>query len=383
MSSCTLLALVQSKILPLAGAIIGFSLLIVVHELGHFLFCKLFGIHTPTFSVGFGPTLWGLEKKIGQTTFKIAKFPLGGYVEIAGLAEPGQGEQQFAKDTSAASFDKKPYWQKFLVLSGGIIFNLAFAYLVACFLFMIGSSNKNIMITKIRDSSAAQAAGLKAGDKLLKVNNYDLSTAENYPKLLEIIQQNPNQTITLEVLSLDTTIAHEVSVTLDEKIFEDKRVGAMGAYFELPIPRLPFFQAIRQGIAQTNMWIYSTAYSFKMLFAQRSLEGAGGPIQIMAQMFNQAQYGILPLLIFLALISINLALINLLPLGVTDGGQLFFATVEAIIRRPAPEWLRIGVNIVSIGLFVILFAYLTYKDIVSVFGSTLANLYNKIMMLFS
>ena len=383
MALCTFLSLIQSKILPLAGAVIGFSLLIIVHELGHFLFCKIFGIHTPTFSVGFCPTLWGLEKKIGKTTFKIASFPLGGYVEIAGLAEPGQGEQQFAKDTSSASFDSKPYWQKFLVLSGGIIFNLTFAYLVACLVFMIGSSNQNIMISNIKKSSAADVAGLKAGDKLLKVNDIDLSPAESYPKLIEIIQQNPNQTITLKVLSTNTEKARKVSVTIDEKIIEGKSYGAIGAYFDLPIPQLPILEAIQKGIKQTNLWIYNTAYGFKMLFAQRSLEGAGGPIQIMAQMFNQAQYGILPLLVFLALISINLALINLLPLGVTDGGQLFFATVEAIIRRPAPEWLRIGVNIVSFGMFAVLFAYLTYKDIVSVFGATIASLYHKILALFS
>ena len=116
----------QSKLLPFIYAIIGFGLLITVHEFGHFFFCKLFGIYTPSFSIGMGPKI--LEKKIGTTNFKISALPIGGYVEIAGLAETGQGEQQHAQQEGENSFKNKPYWQKALVICGGVIFNLFLAY---------------------------------------------------------------------------------------------------------------------------------------------------------------------------------------------------------------------------------------------------------------
>ena len=114
MSLQSLSLVFTSKILPLVFSIIGFGLLVVVHEFGHFLFCKLFNIYTPTFSVGFGKPL--IEKKIGTTNFRISRLPFGGYVEIAGLQEVGQGDQQFAKASGSISFAEKPFWQKFLHL---------------------------------------------------------------------------------------------------------------------------------------------------------------------------------------------------------------------------------------------------------------------------
>ena len=146
--------------------------------------------------------------------------------------------------------------------------------------------------------------------------------------------------------------------------------------------RLPFFQAIKTGIATTNMWICNFAYSFKTLFQQKNLKDAGGPVMILAMGFKTAQDGLLPFLFFFALMSINLALFNLLPLGITDGGQLVFATIESIIRRPLPESIRIAVNVVSWLLFIVLALYLTYKDVYQLFGKTIGHVWGKITMLF-
>lgn len=380
------LGLINTRILPFLLSIIGFGLLIVIHEFGHFLFCKVFGIYTPTFSVGFGPKLF--EKKIGTTNFRLSKIPFGGYVEIAGLAEVGQGEQEFANATGDSSFSSKWYWQKFLVLCGGIIFNLLFAYIVFCSLFIIGdSSQKNgIAITHTMKGSPSEVYGLHEGDLVLTVNNRALNAQDvKIPPqeiLLEEIRANPNQEITFIIERNETKIT--LPILLASKLEGEKTIGSLGAGFAAvsPIKKLPFFQALSAGVMITNKYIYDIALSIKNLFAQRNLEGAGGPVMIIAHGFKTAQQGIMPFLIFLATMSITLALFNLLPLGITDGGQLFFATVEAIIRRPAPEWLRIGVNVVSFGLFILLFVYLTYKDIANLFGGALASLYHKIAALF-
>jgi len=373
-------AFTSSKLIPLIFSIVGFGLLIVIHELGHFLFAKAFNIHTPTFSVGFGPAL--IEKKIGDTTFRIAKIPFGGYVEIAGLAEPGQGDQKHSGDKSDRSFNSKPFWQKFLVLTGGIIFNLIFAYVTFSILFMVGDNVKKpvVIISHIQKGSAAEKFGLKPGDLVQKFNDTDVakqsSLEQAHKALLKTIQENPEQEINLQVLRNNETI--ELDITLGTKKLGDKTIGLLGAGLSIPMQRLPFFQAIKKGFTYTNEWIVRIATSMKNIFTKRSLEGAGGPIQILALGFKTAQSGFIPLFIFLAIMSINLALFNLLPLGVTDGGKLLTTTIEAIIRREIPESIQMGINIVSLALFLFLFAYLTYNDIVTLFGKTISGLFGKL-----
>ena len=125
MFSDQLLSLAQSLFFIIIG-IMGIGFLIGFHEFGHFIFCKIFHIRTPSFSIGMGPRIF--KKKIGETEFALSLLPLGGYVEIAGAAEVGQGEQKEAYSTDQNSFASKPYYQKMLVMAGGIVFNLMFAY---------------------------------------------------------------------------------------------------------------------------------------------------------------------------------------------------------------------------------------------------------------
>lgn len=384
MSLHALSLFITVKILPLLYAIIGFGALIGIHEFGHFIFCKLFGIHTPTFSIGFGPELF--SRKIGRTNFRLALIPLGGYCEIAGSAEVGQGDQAFADARGSDSFADKPYWQKLLVLSGGIIFNLMFAYIVFCSLFLIGSSEPQaVIIDGIVKESAAEKYGLKQNDGIIQINDKKLLNAsgavedEAIQILLDEIKVNANKDIQLVVLRDNKT--ETLTVHLDSKK-EDVNHGSLGiAGPRTPIQRLPFLQAISRGIEVTNYWIVKTVQSVKNLITQRSLEGAGGPVMIMSMSFASAQRGFLMLFTFLALISINLALLNLLPLGALDGGQILFTTIEAIIGRKLPDNLRNGINIASWILFMGLAVYLTYKDIALLFGDKITALYNKIVSL--
>lgn len=377
------------KIIPLIISLIGFSILVVIHELGHFLFCKAFGIHTPTFSVGFGSKI--ISKKIGNTEFRLAKIPLGGYVEIAGLAEPGQGEQTYAQDKSSSSFLQKSYWKRFLVLTGGIIFNLIFAYLVFFGIFFLsGSQNQVITIDNVLSDSPAAQAGLKQGDEVTAINDISLqleertSIHETQELLLQEIRKNPNQIVKFTIRRLDNNNEQKATVIealLGSRTEGTNEIGTLGAAFALP--RLPFIEAIKMGFHETSRWIINIAESLKSLFYNKNLSGAGGPVMILAVGFKQAQGGILPFLIFLAIMSINLALFNLLPLGITDGGQLLFTTIESIIRRPIPDCIRMIVNILSFALFAFLFVYLTYRDIATLFGSFITKLYHKIIGLFA
>lgn len=374
-----LIATLASKILPLLYSILGFGLLVVVHECGHFLFCKLFGIYTPTFSIGFGPKL--LQRKIGDTNFCLSAIPFGGYVEIAGLEEVGQGDQAFAHETGSRAFSSKNFIEKMLVLLGGIIFNLAFAYSVFCVLFMIGDNSKEqpVIVHSVSANSAAELAGLKKDDAILRINNTNTTNSSEFIKLhdlLKTIQESAHTELSLQILRDNnelTVIAKPSTQNID-----GKEVGFLGAGLNQhkPIEKLPFIPAIKRGIQETNSWIYAIAKSMKNIFSRKSLDGASGPIRIIADGFRMAKSGFIPLFIFLALMSINLALFNLLPLGITDGGQLLFALIEAIIRRPTPTIIRNSLNIVSFGLFVILAVYLTYADISHLFGEKITALYS-------
>jgi len=370
-------AFVNLKFLPFMYAIIGFGSLIAIHEFGHFFFCKLFGILTPTFSIGFGPELF--RKKIGTTDFRLALIPLGGYCEIAGNEEVGQGEQAFAKATGDISFDSKAYWKKLLVMFGGIIFNLLFAYIVWCVIFMVGKPLERnvVLVSSIVKDSAAEKYGLKAGDQISTINGHNLADPNIGMEVQEILMQelmsHPNQEVKL-IIERDKKEL-ELPITLGSKPSGNKTIGSLGAGFAIQtsIPKMSFFQAITKGISTTNKWICDIASSVKTLISKRSLEGAGGPVMILSQSFSSAQYGFIPLFIFLALISINLALINLLPIGALDGGQILFVTLETIFRRRIPMNVKIAINLASWVFFIGLALFLTYKDIVTLFGDTLSG----------
>ncbi len=369
---------ITTKLIPLIYALIGFGALITIHELGHFLFCKIFGINTPTFSIGFGPELF--RKTIKGTNFRLAIIPLGGYVEIAGLAEIGQGEQEHAYVQDETSFSQKAYWKKFLVLSGGIVFNLLFAYGTFISLFLIGvhEDKGGIIVSTVIKDSPAERYGLQAGDYITQINETSLQTQNGnvLPDALQLlhseIQENPSTEITINILRDNEVQLLEIKT--DSRKVGDASIGTIGAGLQDPMVRLPFIAAVIKGIELTNQWIFNIAQSVKNLIFNRTLEGAGGPLMILSHSFVSAQMGLVSLFIFLAIISINLALMNILPIGALDGGQLLFATIEVIIRRRIPEMLKLGINLASWVLFIALALYLTYKDILFLFGESIGQL---------
>lgn len=361
-----------TKLIPALATLIGFGGLVAVHEFGHFIFCKFFNIHTPTFSIGFGPELY--RRKMGETVFRLALIPFGGYCEIAGHEEVGQGNQDHAQDRSDRSFDVKPYWQKVLVMLGGIICNILFAYVLACTIFAVGKQveKPGVYILSVNKNSPAEAAGLLKHDRLLQVETLKLTSPTLTQEaastaVAQALSTRPGQQTRI-IIERDG-MEKELLATLASKQVGDKTIGSLGVYFgfDYSIPRLPIIQAIYKGIEQTNIWISMIVQSLASLFQRRSLEGAGGPVMIFSQIFSSAQHGVIAFLVFLALISINLALLNLLPLGALDGGQVLFVTIEAIIQRKIPDVIKMALDLTSWGFFILLALFLTYRDIMTLF----------------
>lgn len=363
---------ISNNLFFIAAGLLGVAFLIGFHEIGHFIFCKIFDIRTPSFSIGFGPRVFA--KKIGETEFSLSAIPFGGYVEMAGSAEIGQGEQKESSATDERSFAAKPYYQKLLVMLGGIIFNLLFAYVAFILMFATGlpkneflyPKNASTVIQAVRPDSAAAQAGLVAGDTILAINatNLDRSAEKAY----EILKPLANQTVSITFERNGQP--QELSVTLGQRTIFNKPVGDLGIQFEtIDIPPLSFSQAVKNGIATTNSFIYLMVRSFKHIITNKDTSQMGGPIKIISETAKGAQRGFKIFLIFLAVISINLAVLNLIPLPILDGGQILFYTIEAIIRRPISENVRYYIHLTTWVAMLALIVYFSIKDIWALFSS--------------
>ena len=345
-----------------AAGIFGIGFLILIHEFGHFIFCKIFDVSVPSFAIGFGPALW--QRKIGETTFTLAAIPLGGYVEMAGSAEVGQGEQKEADRDDERSLSQKPYWQKICIMLGGILCNIVFAYLAIIAIFALGAPGTPLIpetltnrIEKVEPKTVAEVAGIQADDRLIALNDVPFQTSNPRP-YFEALGNLAGKTVSV-------TIERNGQEQLLPVTFEEGKTPRLGtALATEAIAPKPFLQAVRDGVALTNEFIYSTARFIKRLFTRQAyLDSAGGPIGIIAATTSGARQGFKVYLVLLALISINLAVLNLLPLPILDGGQVVMYTIEAIFRRRLPDNIKMGIHIACWALFLLLTLYLTYNDI--------------------
>ncbi len=345
-------------------AICGVAFLIIFHELGHLLTAKLFDVYAPSFSIGFGPRIF--EKKIGETTYAISAIPLGGYVEMAGSAEVGQGEQRHAYDKSDRSFNSKPYWQKFIIMLGGIFANILFAFLAFVLLFTIGApcigswcDKKPAHIGIIHAHTPAQKAGLMPDDTIVGVNGVETATIGDVAQRLEPLI-GKETTLTIHRAGRDIA----VKITPDEQKVGSKKKPLLGVAWQ--VKHMPFMQAVTSGWSATWSLICQTASALKNI--TRNREGLGGPLMLISQVTQFAGMGFKMFLFMLAFISINLAVFNCLPLPIFDGGQMLFFTIEAILRRPLSDEARYTIHYYTWLLMIALVIYLTFKDVIKLSG---------------
>lgn len=366
------------------AGILGIGFLIGFHELGHFLFAKLFHVDTPTFSIGFGPRL--LTKKIGETEFSLSAIPLGGYVQMTGMGEAEEGKHS----RSRFSFSAKPFYQKFLIMSGGILFNLMFAYFAFILIFMTGMPQSRFtyplyaeaVVEAVENDSPAAKAGLLPGDTIISVNGKpfesgatfynDMATLINTPATFKIKRSGQEQTITF---TPSVKTMRGTSVAISGIMLKNGALAPMS-----------LMQAIGNGISLANKYIYGTIASFKSMLTNFDAGNMAGPLMIISASGKESRSGFSTFLIFLAIISINLAILNLIPLPILDGGQILFYGIEALIGRSIPTRVREGIFIGTWLLFGMLFIYLCYKDIFRILESCGVNLkecLSKVTSLFS
>jgi len=343
-----LLALSHNLVFIFIG-ILGIGFIIGFHELGHFLFGKLFQIKTPSFSIGFGPKIY--KKKIGDTNFSIGAIPLGGYVE-----------------SDAKSFESKPYYQKMIVLGGGIAFNLLFAHIVFCALFSLGLPNTRYIypintvpiIKSVDKSDEVQQLGLNPGDQILAIESQKIKkeTTPLFFKLRELSEKTKKkvdlqikrgekiQNVTIDTEKLKNALA-QMKITF---IFSDKKGTGI-------------IDSITKGIKLTNAHIMATLALFKNMAIKRDTSAVGGPILIISETVKGAGQGLKTFLLLLAIISVSLAILNLIPLPILDGGQALLYTIEALIRTKLSDKTKEAIFIASWILMLFLFVLISARDI--------------------
>jgi regulator of sigma E protease len=350
--------------LTLLSAIVALGVLIFVHELGHFIFAKLFRVGVEKFSLGFGPKLYG--RTIGETEYLISAFPLGGYVKMVG--ESGEGE--LSPEDQARSFALKPPLQRICIVAAGPVFNLLFAYLVFISLFMIGVPSPTTKIGEVVKGKPAERAGIKAGDLVTAVSGKKVTRWDDFAKT---IVDSKGQPLVIQVqrgsstLSVTVTPESRTAKNIFGETVTSPVIGVISAG-ETVIDRYGPGDALVMGTRQTANVIRLTILSFEKLVERAiPLDSIGGPIMIAKMAGQQASAGLVSFLAFMALLSINLGVLNLLPVPILDGGHLFFYFWELLFRRPVSMKTReiaqqIGL-VLLIGLMVLAF----YNDIARYF----------------
>lgn len=337
--------------------------LIFFHELGHYLAARMLGIGVPAFSLGFGPRLFGWRR--GKTDYKLSLIPLGGYVSLAG--ESGEdGSEAFEKHEL---FCHRPAWHRLIVVAAGPFFNLLLAWLI--YWGLIWTHGQFILLPEVgavNEGTPAAMAGVQSGDQVLTIDGY---TIESWDQVSERIAASQGAPITIE-LGRDSDIV-TLRIVPEERlrktIFGDEErafligIQASGA---MDNKSLPFGEAAIAGLEQTKHMIVITAEGVgKLIERVVPMESVGGPIMI-AQLVGQEanNTGLVGVLALAALISINLGLLNLLPVPVLDGGHIVFLAIEMIFRRPVPAKIQEMTTRVGIFLLLALMLLATYNDIV-------------------
>jgi regulator of sigma E protease len=356
--------------------ILGIATLIVAHEWGHFWAAKKFNLKVEEFGVGFPPRLFKREK--GGTVYSLNWLPLGGFVRIAG---EGESEEYLEKvpeaDRKRLFFFQKP-WKKALVVSAGIVMNLLAGWLILTAVFLIGTP-PGIIISAVESGSPAEIAGFKVNDIIIGYGEplKKIDEAEGENKLI------PSSNFTAFINSYKgkeiKLLVHrendEVVISVTPRINPEPDQGALGVRFaEIGIPRQNILSALIKSFQESALIFALTAQSlltlFQNIFSQATVpEGVVGPIGIFHFAYETGNISIVYLLHFMSLISLNLAVLNLIPLPVLDGGHLLFICIEKIKGSPIRKRTKLVFNTAGVSLLMLLMTVLTFRDIQRIFFS--------------
>lgn len=327
-----------------------FGLLILFHELGHFITAKSVGMRVDEFAIGFGPKL--ISKKIGETDYSIRIIPLGGFNKIAGM-DPGEEQDE-------RSFSAKPIWARMLVIIAGSAMNFVLPIILLFIVFVsagIDTPSNQPIIGNVFPDNPAAVAGLLPGDRITAVNGKSI---DSWRQFVSVIQVNAGTKLTITFARGAET--GKTSVLTPEYEEKGKR-GIIGVTPQIDKYQPGILESASLAVKQTITVAQVMLVGIGEMVTGKTAADVAGPIGVAQMAGEVAQLGIIPLLQFAAFLSINLGLINLLPVPVLDGGHVVTLAVEGIRGKPLSNSQMQFIQMIGFALLMLLFVVATFKDI--------------------
>ncbi len=336
------------------------SVLVLVHEFGHFIAAKRLGVRVEKFSFGFGPKLFSIKR--GDTEYLISAIPLGGYIKMAG-DEPGEG-------LTGKSFEflSRSVWDRFQVIFAGPILNYVLAFLIFSVIFMFGSPTLTTEVGSLLKDYPAEMSGLVVGDKIIKANGIDVKYWEDMTKIIHEHLEGPIK-LTIEKDGRVSDLEIQPVIRDVKDIFgKSTRIALLGIAPSQKIEsvRYGFFESFSKGfkkIVDLTLLTYKALWS--IVTGRLSIkESMTGPIGIFIITGKAAEMGLIYLFHLMALLSASLAIFNLLPLPVLDGGHILFLFIEKLRGKPLSAKVQENIANIGVGLLILLTVFIFYSDIV-------------------
>lgn len=335
--------------LTILAAIFVFGVLVTVHEFGHFITAKMTGMRVDEFAIGFGPKIY--QQKDGDTLYSLRAIPLGGYNKIAGMdpddpAEPG-------------SFKSKSIPARMLVILAGALMNFLLPVLLFTGIFFVQGSERVLnepVLGNVMVGMAADKAGLRVGDKILSINGQPV---QDWQAIVTTLRANGTKEVTLTAESNGAVKQYTMQPVYDE---EAKRplIGITPRFERI---KMGFAESVKEGFNYTKYIIFAMVDGLTKIITGKAPAEVSGPLGV-AQMAGQvAEKGLLPLMNFVAFLSINLGVINLLPLPALDGGHFVLLLLEGLRGKPLGSKAMNNIQMVGVALILALTVFSTFKDI--------------------
>ncbi len=344
--------------------IVVLGVLVGIHEFGHFIVARFCGVQVETFSLGFGPKI--LSKKVGPTEYCLSLVPLGGYVRMLG----DDPNEEIPEDERERSFLSQPVRKKIAIVVAGPLFNLLLAVFIYSGVYMVGFPTVTAVVGEVQEGSAAELAGMQSGDHVLAIEETNIS---DWDEIRANVQESGGETLHFLVQrggnQIDLKVTPRSKET--EDVFGDKHptwlIGITPKGDQITKRYNPV-KAIYLGTENTIKLTYLTMKGIlKMIQGKISSDNIGGPILIAQIAGEQASRGFSNIVLFMAMLSINLGVLNLFPIPVLDGGHLVFFTIEGIIGRPLSLKKREIAQQVGLFLIISLMVFAFYNDIMRFF----------------
>jgi len=353
-----------SIIVAIVAALVGLGILIIIHELGHFLVAKKTGVGVLTYSIGFGPKLLG--RKIGETEYLLSAFPLGGYVKMVG-EDP---EEEVQPTDIQRSFSHQGLVKRMAIVAAGPLFNLLLA--VVIFLVIFISYGVPVLTTGVggvEPNSPAFRSGIQQGDRIVGVDGHEVKKWEELSGLIKESQGRPLK-IRLKRDSQELELAVQPIRKEGKNVFGERQESwAIGIASEVAIEKSDPLLAVGQAFSKTGEYSILTLVAlYKMVKGDVSPKNLGGPLLIAQMAGQQAREGVGSFFFFVAVLSVNLGVLNFLPIPVLDGGHLLFFLLEGMLGRPVKLKHRERAQQVGIFVLIMIMIYAFYNDIARFFG---------------